>query len=141
MEEPGGPPTMFGEYERLGAYNPQPRGEGSTHWRTTNSPNISLSPITPCSARYLSQGKRRSTPASTDAKFAGKRILALRTNLYHRRITTNISRIRVRSVGGWLLGISQTQISKGTGIHGLLWGYIPEPPLLEAPPTNGNGHA
>jgi len=88
------------------------------HWRITDTPAISLSRITPCSTRYLSQDKRPPTLAYTDAKFAGKRTLALKTNLYRRRITTNISRIRVRSVGGWLLGISQIQISKRTNLQG-----------------------
>jgi hypothetical protein len=95
------------------------------HWRTTNTPNISLSPITPYSTRYLSQDKRPPTLASTDAKFAGKRTLALKTNLYRHRITTNISRIRARSVGGRLLGISLTQIGKRTGIHRLSWVSAP----------------
>jgi hypothetical protein len=95
------------------------------HWRITNTPAISLSPITPCSTRYLSQDKRPPTLAYTDTKFAGKRTRALKTNLYRRRITTNISRIRIRSVGGWLLGISQIQISEGTSIHGLLWVSAP----------------
>jgi len=114
------------------ACNSQLGGERSMHWRTTNTPNISLSPITPYSTRYLSQDKRPPTLASTDAKFAGKRILALKTNLYRHRITTNISRIRARSVGGRLLGISLTQIGKRTGIHRLSWVSAPHFTLISA---------